>query len=99
MYWRSRQDWVCRAITIGWVHKHPYPRSLNLKAVLPQSQTLAIAPAGPRARAAVVYVILRKAPKQPPVPARIVTRRGHLATKELGPLQAVRRVLACRGAP
>jgi hypothetical protein len=27
------------------VHKHPYPRSLNLKAVLPQLQTLSISSA------------------------------------------------------
>jgi hypothetical protein len=31
------------------VHKHPYPRLLNLKAILPQLQTLAISSAVPAA--------------------------------------------------
>ena len=33
---------MSRAVTTSWAYKHPYPRSLNLKAVLPQLQTLAI---------------------------------------------------------
>jgi hypothetical protein len=46
--WRSLGKWFSRAKTIGWVHKHRYPRSLNLKAVFPQSQTVAIASAAAR---------------------------------------------------
>ena len=30
--WRSLGKWFSGAKTIGWEHKHPYPRSLNLKA-------------------------------------------------------------------
>ena len=37
--WRSRENWISKADTTSCVNKHPYPRSLNLKAVLPQSQT------------------------------------------------------------
>jgi hypothetical protein len=40
--WRSRQNWTSRTSTAGWEHKRPYLRSLNLKAVLPQAQTLPI---------------------------------------------------------
>ena len=36
--WRSREKQVSRVNTTSWVHKHAYPRSLNLRAVLPQSQ-------------------------------------------------------------
>ncbi|HEY0722468.1 MAG TPA: hypothetical protein VGD41_00440, partial [Pyrinomonadaceae bacterium] len=55
-----------RATTTSWVHKHPYSRSLNLKAVLPQSQTLPIAPG---AGATVVFAVpVRKA--KTPRPAR-----------------------------
>jgi len=43
--WRSLGKWFSRGKTIGCEHKHPYPPSLNLKAVLPQSQTVAIASA------------------------------------------------------
>ena len=45
MMWRSREKWISRAIATSWAHKHPYPRSLNLKAVLPQLQTLSISSA------------------------------------------------------
>ena len=45
MTWRSREKWISRAIATSWAHKHPYPRSLNLKAVLPQLQTLSISSA------------------------------------------------------
>jgi hypothetical protein len=47
-YWRSLGKWFSRAKTIRWEHKHPYPRSLYLKADLPQSQTVAIASAAAR---------------------------------------------------
>ena len=40
--WRSLGKWFSRAATTSWVHKRPYPRSLNLKAVLQQLQTLPI---------------------------------------------------------
>jgi hypothetical protein len=40
--WRSLGKWFGRAKSIGWVHKHPYRRLLNLKAVLPRLQTLAM---------------------------------------------------------
>jgi excisionase family DNA binding protein len=65
--WRSREKWVSRATTTGWMHKHPYPRSLDIKAILPQSQTLPIAPAA--REVAVVAVPLRN-PKHPTAPAR-----------------------------
>ena len=48
IFWRSLGKWCGEAKTIGCVHKHPYPRSLNLKAVLPQLQTVAIASAAER---------------------------------------------------
>ena len=44
-YWRSREKWISRATATSWAHKHPYPRSLNLKAVLPELQTLSISSA------------------------------------------------------
>jgi hypothetical protein len=53
---------VSRATTTSWVHKHPYPRSLNLKAALPQSQTLPIMPG---AGAAVTFTVLPRKPKVP----------------------------------
>ena len=38
--WRSLGKCISRATTRGWLHKHPYSRSLKLKAVFQQSQTL-----------------------------------------------------------
>jgi hypothetical protein len=72
--WRSREKWVVTATIASWAHKHPYPRSLNLKAVLPQSQTLRIPPessarvafAIPRQRATVRPLPSRRSPISPP---------------------------------
>jgi len=40
IYWRSLGKWFSRVITTSWVHKHSYLRSLNLKALSLQLQTL-----------------------------------------------------------
>ena len=40
IFWRSLGKCISRATTRGWLHKHPYSRSLKLKAVFQQSQTL-----------------------------------------------------------
>jgi hypothetical protein len=48
-HWRSLGKWLSRGATISWAHKHTYPRSLNLKAVLSLSQTARSKPAaGPK---------------------------------------------------
>src|SRR5262249_9832138 len=52
--WRSLGKWIGKAITISWVHKHPYPSSLALKGFFAQSQTLLIAAA---AGAAIVFAV------------------------------------------
>jgi len=48
------------------VHKHPYPRLLNVKAVLPRLQTVSISPAA--GAAATFAVPLGKATLQPAYP-------------------------------
>src|SRR5262249_21393731 len=52
--WRSLGKWIGKAITISWVHKHPYPSSLALKGFFAQSQTHLIAAA---AGAAIVFAV------------------------------------------
>jgi hypothetical protein len=67
MNWRSREKWVGTATIASWAHKHPYPRSLNLKAVLPQSQTLRIPP---ESSARVAFAIPRQRATVRPLPNR-----------------------------
>ena len=43
-YWRSRQKWFTGANSVAWLHKQPFRRSLYLKGLLPQAQTLPITP-------------------------------------------------------
>jgi hypothetical protein len=47
-------NWIDKAITISWVHKHPYPSSLALTGFFAQSQTHLIAPA---AGAAIIFAV------------------------------------------
>jgi hypothetical protein len=41
-HWRSRQKWFTGANSAAWLHKRPFRRSLYLKGLLPQAQTLPI---------------------------------------------------------
>jgi hypothetical protein len=77
MNWRSREKWVGTATIASWAHKHPYPRSLNLKAVLPKSQTLRIPP---EFSARVAFAIPRQGATVRPLPSR----RSPISPRRLG---------------
>jgi len=76
-HWRSREKWVSSGTPTGWVHKHPYPHFLNLKAVFPQSQTVSISP--PAGAAAAFAVPLRKGTLQPTHPCAQPASRPQIA--------------------